>query len=142
MFLHYVAPHITRQGKTAGRASNPVSSSADDTVYSCETAESVLYLNSSEVERTYTGQETDDDERGGEGAGHSSWVQETAVGGGGRGREGGRREAIGGNTEVCDEVTLITESNIDSVEDGKGCESQDSSCDHKPNDEDRSLVYF
>ena len=105
VFLQYVPPHILhQQGKTARR--NPGSSLADDTVYSRETVESVF--NSSEVESTYTGQETyyDDDERGEEGVGHGLCVQETAV---------EEEEVIGGDTEV---VTLITESNVDSVEGG------------------------
>ena len=105
----------------------------------------MLYLNSSEVESTYTGQETEDDERGEEGAGQSLWVQETTVEGEGRGgTEEGRGEQdipltnTGGDTEGCGQVvTLIEESNIDSVE-GQGQGSRD----HKLDDKDGSLVYF
>ena len=40
-------------------------SSLDDTVYSRETAESLLYLYSSEVESTYTTRETEEEEEEG-----------------------------------------------------------------------------
>ena len=81
VFLHYIPPYIFQSGLPARRYSNPVSS-ADDTIYSRETAESLLYLCSSEVESTYTTRETDEEE---EGEGKSQWEEVETEGGEGEG---------------------------------------------------------
>ena len=70
VFLHFVPPYFF-QSRTYP-PSNPVSP-ADDTIYSRERADSLLYLVSSEVESTFTSRETEYDEAGGQ----STWDIET-----------------------------------------------------------------
>ena len=66
VFLHSIPSSVSQLGRTAGRGRtarrlNTTISSADDRVYSRRTAESSLYVCSSEIGSTYTGQETDED---------------------------------------------------------------------------------
>ena len=173
VFLHSVPSCIFQPGYAARRLSYTQRSgisSADDTIYSRETAESILYLYSSEVESTYTGRETDEDEeegtdddpwdwtagkqgerggvgtRGGERGGVGTRGGERG-GVGTRGEERGRGPlcVIGKDMEACGEdVTLITESNIDDAE-CQSQESHDKSCDQELEDRDSSkekLVYL
>lgn len=64
VFLHFIHPCVFNPAlyPSSRRYSNPVSSSADDTIYSREAAESLLYLCSSELESTYTTHASEDDE--------------------------------------------------------------------------------
>ena len=74
VFLRFVPHNFFQPGLfPARRSSNPVSP-ADDTIYSRETAESLVYLVSSEVESTYTTRETEYDD---EIRGQSLWEIET-----------------------------------------------------------------
>jgi serine/threonine protein kinase len=91
VFLTHVPAYVFRPRLPGRRLSNPVSS-ADDTVYSRETAESLLFLYSSEVESTYTTRETEEEE---EEEGHSqeshdqSCYQEEL-----QGRDGSREKLV------------------------------------------------
>ena len=140
VFLHSVPVYIFQPGYAARRLSSTqrsAVSSADDTIYSRETAESILYLYSSEVEDTCTGQETDEDEGGEEGAEDGVWLQEKPAGGQrGEVGEGGVALRVIGK-EHSEDVTLILESNNDKVEGGSQ-ESHDQSCDQELEDREGS----